>query len=288
MEIKLELGGVKFCFAAERTIEIEPELSSFVKNNFEKEDIRIQVSWDWSEDVYPSSDPAGKDLIQHYYQEDDRCYCVSWEGEKGAIAVTNYKQDFKQMNCFINEFPFQNPPKSLGQVLRFLPMRAVFQHYGVLFFHAAQIAIGDAGILFTGPSGAGKTTQSLLWEKYEAAKRICSDRTLIRYVDNSYQTYGYPIDGSEPVRSTEVNQLKCMVLVKQDKINRTERLSAVRAVSKLMPQMVIDGWNPQARTRATELLLELVQEIPVYELYCRADKEAVTCLKNQLRKDGVI
>ena len=55
-----------------------------------------------------------------------------------------------------------------------------------------------------------------------------------------------------------------------------------------MPQMVIDGWSAEAKAREIELLANLLEEIPVYQLTCTPDEMAVRCLEQRLIKDGVI
>lgn len=285
MEIRLRLGAVVFHFISERKIDVEPELYPFIELETTHDNMDILVSWSWERAEQPTGEMAGQDLLQNYYIEETGNYCVTRGGPKGAIACTYYNQEFKELQCFINEKPFLNSPHSLGHILRFLPMRAVFQHFGVSFFHASQIALKDWAILFTGPSGMGKTTQARLWVNHEGARLICNDRTLIRHTGEGWKTYGYPIDGSSPVGSGEEHTLGCIVQLSQGKENQVRKLSPLQAVSGLMPQQVIDSWNPQAHTRAMELLLEMLREIPVFQLCCTPDKNAVDCLKEELKRE---
>ena len=66
------------------------------------------------------------------------------------------------------------------------------------------------------------------------------------------------------------------------------RLRPREALARLMPQAVIDVWDPWSRTAAAELLLKLMNHTPVYLLRCTPDENAVACLEQQLIKDGVI
>ena len=67
-----------------------------------------------------------------------------------------------------------------------------------------------------------------------------------------------------------------------------ERMYGAGAIAALMPQLVIDIWSSQSRERAMELLIGLLQDIPIYHLHCTPTKESVDCLKEMLRKDGVL
>lgn len=115
--------------------------------------------------------------------------------------------DFSHIQCVLNLDNYVYIPQQMDFILRTLPMRAIFQQFGTLFFHAAQIAVKETGILFTAPSGTGKTTQAKLWEKYRGARRICADRTLVRRLPEGWRTFGYPLDGSEPICSEEEHAL---------------------------------------------------------------------------------
>lgn len=288
MNVNLNLGGIVFCFHLARPVELEPELTLFLRENGSALDIEIEISWDWDAAPKPHSEEIGRDLLQVYYAEADRLFCMTRGGLKGFIAGCWYTPDFCRMVCTINEKTFLTTPKKLGLLLRFLPMRAIFQHFGVLFFHAAQIELDGRGILFTAPSGTGKTTQADLWVRHENARLICNDRTLLRKTDGIWYTYGYPVDGSAPVRSGESHPLACVVLLSQAKENQISRLRSGKAVARLMPQLVMDGWSADARMRGMELLLELLKDIPVYHLACTPDEDAVACLKHQLKEDGMI
>lgn len=299
MNIMLCLGGLKIRLDCERELQIEDAFLPFVirkvsgisgqDEKWKEADIVAAVSWKWVKPPLRSAARLGEDLIQTYYRRGEENYCVVWEGEKGAISCVEYDDSFSNISCRIQEQLLLTAPKSLGEILRYFPMRAVFQHFHVLFFHAAQITYQERGILFAGPSGAGKTTQARLWEKFRNARVICNDRTLLRKQNGNWHSYGYPMDGSQPVRSGEVHAAGCIVLVKQsqDGKNSIQRLRAGKAAAQLMPQLVIDPWNVNARERAAEDLFLLLEEIPVYQLTATMDEQAVVCLEEILKIDDI-
>ena len=52
---------------------------------------------------------------------------------------------------------------------------------GMLVLHSAYIVTRQGqGILFSGPSGIGKSTQAALWQRYAGAEIINGDRALVR------------------------------------------------------------------------------------------------------------
>ena len=284
MEYKLQFADVVFHILSEREIELEPELQPFLAAKTKPADITVQVSWEWEHAKLPDSDRAGEDLLSYYYIEGAERFCVTRGGPKGAVACTRYNGDLSEVVCTYNEKPFPMLPNTMGSLMRMLPMREMFQHFQTLFLHASQIALRGKGILFTAPSGTGKTTQAKLWKQYRGAEIICNDRTLTRKLDGVWHTYGYPIDGSEPVRSEQVNRLGCVVLLRQGLTNTIQRLPPAKAVSLLMRQVVFDTWSGTARATAMQQLLSLVEDIPVLLLTCTPDERAVETLEQKLKE----
>lgn len=287
MGLILELGGVVMEFCSDRKLPLSPVLACFQKDYQSEPEVKIDLTWDWENSRHPVTEFVGEDLLQEYYREGEFCFCES-KGGKAPVTCTCYNRDFTWIQCAINEKPFLEPPDTVDKILRLLPMRAVFLHFHTLFLHASQVSAGGVGIVFSAPSGTGKTTQARLWQKYVGAELICNDRTLIRKKDENWNTYGYPIDGSEPVCSSAVNRLGCIVLLKQGTENQVKRLRTGQAVSMLMEQTVMDCWDIQAREDVMHLLLEIVQEIPVYQQICTPDNRAAELLKKTLIQEGVI
>lgn len=288
MKRYIEIGGVQFCLDAERPIKQTADIISFYMEKSAFPDVTVHVTWDWLHTKHPKNPPVGRDLIQIYYQDQNEKFCELAGGDRGALACTRYTADCHEMVCAVNEINCQVPQDTDGQLLRMLPMREIFLRFGVLFLHASQVAYRGRGILFTAPSGTGKSTQAKLWRQYQGAEIICNDRTLVRNVDGVWRTYGYPLDGSEPVKSSAVHRLGAVVLLEQGVENTVKRLRPSKALPRLMEQLVLDCWNSEARTAALDLLIQLMEQIPVYLLCCTPDEQAVETLKEQLMEDEVI
>lgn len=288
MKIRLYLGGIEFELDSERDLIINPEFCKFQKDCPGAPKVSIKISWDWEHATLPESEMVGADLLHRYYQEDNKCFCTALGGYKGLIASTCYTPDFQEVVCTINEKPFLEPPKTIGSIFRLLPVKEIFRYYGTLFLHASQISYHGKGILFAAPSGVGKTTQAKLWRTYRNAEIICNDRVLIRKSDGVWRSHGYPIDGSEPVVSNQVNLLGGIVILQQGAENEAKRLTSGKAISLLMRQVVIDAWSSEARNQVLDRLAELVTDVPVFLLSCTPDEGAVIELEKNLKEKGGI
>ncbi len=288
METTLFMAGLRFRFISELNLDIDPELNNFITSKVPNAEITIRISRDWNSITLPDSPLLGRDMVCCYYQQEETLYCLTRGNSREPLACSVCGHDYQELLCVLNERPFLKPPKNLGSILRMIPIRAIFQHFGVLFLHASRICYKDRAILFSAPSGTGKTTQARLWNKCRSAEILCNDRTLLRKEDSIWHTYGYPLDGSEPVRSNAVIPLGCVVLLAHGASNQVERLKFSRGAALLMSQAVIDVWNPEARKIAMEEILSIMEAVPVYLLVCTPDEQAVGVLEEKLKEDGVI
>lgn len=283
MKIDLLLAGNHFRIDSEMELGLQESLKPFLYAGPEKDPVCIHVVCGMENAPMPNCPKSGEDLLLEYYTEKDRILCLS-KGSIGcylAVAVCNY--NYENIVCYLDN-EHASSLNSVGSLLRLIPTKTILQKRDTCFFHASQIAVQGKGILFLGPSGMGKTTQAKLWRTFRSAQIICNDRTLIR----NGQTYGYPLDGSEPVISGETFPLGSLVLLEQGPKNEIRQLTPREALLRLMPQMVIDQWNQDAVTAATQQLLDLISQYPVYLLRCTPTQDAVACLEQQLTKDGVL
>lgn len=283
MEFFVKIGGLTFSVNLESPIEVEENYLPFLTPPCADPDVRISFIRDWLHHPPVTGPRLGSDLLLEFYPGENGLLCHARGGAAGALAVTAWDGSCRQITCWLNDRDYI-PQSTLGNLLRLIPMRRIFLHHGAVLLHASQIALDGKGILFTAPSGTGKSTQARLWEKYRHARLVCNDRTLLR----DGKTYGYPMDGSQPVAQNSVNALGAIVVLGQAPENHISRLRPSAALSALMSQLVLDCWDGSAKEAALSLLMELVSTVPVYRLRCTPEESAVACLEQSLKEDGVI
>ena len=283
MKFYLELGSVRFRFDSDCDIIVEESFAPFFRICGNVADVNISLIHDFSDAPMPRSAMCGDDVLMEYYWEDSQLLCLTKGGQGRYLSSCLSAPDLREMTCWLN-FSAGSPVDTLGGIFRMIPVRRILLHHGVLFFHASQIGFGDKGILFTAPSGTGKTTQAKLWRKFRGAEILCNDRTLT----DGQLTYGFPMDGSEPVITGERRSLGAIVVLEQAPENTVRRLRPREILPHLMPQLVLDTWDPDSAAAAMNLLLNLIPQTPVYLQRCTPDEHAVQCLEQQLLMDGVI
>ena len=283
MTIQLNIGGTEFRIDSECELRAEESLAPFFCPSKKVNTVNIIVEIIAHLSARETTLKVGEDLLMDYYRQNGHLHALTKGGNSGYLAEAVCDPDFSTIRCHIRRDQITSLA-TVGNLLRLIPLRTILQHKGCLLIHASRIDAGGRGILFTAPSGTGKTTQAKLWVASRGAKLLCNDRTLIR----DGITYGFPNDGSEPVLSGETVPLGAIVCLGQSRENFIRRLSLREILTRVMPQIVMDSWDPASRMAAAQELMELAQKVPVYQLDCTPDENAVACLERQLITDGVM
>lgn len=150
---------------------------------------------------------------------------------------------------------------------------AVQQH--MIQIHSSMIDYHGKGILFLGPSGIGKTTQAELWNQYRDALIINGDMNFIQETDDGFLGWGTPWHGSSPYCENTNVPVHALVILKQASENSIRELKDFEKVQKTSDNVIYPTWLENGMELCLETLDHLLTKIPVYELSCRPDEDAV-------------
>ena len=158
-------------------------------------------------------------------------------------------------------------------VLRVFYYHAIKQH--MVLFHSSLISHQNSGIMFLGPSGIGKTTQAELWNQYRDALIINGDIVFVQETEKNFLGWGTPWHGSSSYCENTSVPLRAMVVLKQAKENSIRELTGFEKVSEVSNHVFYPRWLENGMELCLETLDHLLTSIPVYELSCRPDEDAV-------------
>lgn len=155
-----------------------------------------------------------------------------------------------------------------------------------LILHASFIAYQNKAILFSAPSGTGKSTQADLWQKYvDGVKIINGDRAIIGIENNVVKAYGLPFCGTSKITLNQSFNLSTIVILRQGKINKLVELSARDSYKYLYSQINWIGWDKKLQLDILDLLEKVVNSIKIYYFECLPDRSAVEMLKTMITKE---
>ena len=157
-----------------------------------------------------------------------------------------------------------------------------------LLLHASCVDTPLGGLLFSGPSGIGKSTQAELWRQYAGAELINGDRPILSRDEQGWHAWGSPYAGSSRRFVNESCALRALVLLKQAKSCDLRRLCGADAFRRVFAGATANSWDRTSVQNVCRLTEQLVSDLPVYELSCTPDRAAVELLRAELEREASI
>ena len=113
--------------------------------------------------------------------------------------------------------------------------RMLAEHGGVVLHSSYIITQRGEALLFSAPSGTGKSTQAELWRSYAGAKVINGDRALVK-AENGVTANGILFSGTSGISENVTAPLRAIVLLRQSEKNEIRSVSGKEAFMRRLPQ----------------------------------------------------
>lgn len=158
--------------------------------------------------------------------------------------------------------------------------------YGGFILHSCFLNVQGQAILFSGPSGIGKSTHANLWCQYiEGSQVVNGDRCLIyKDKDQTYKACAWPVCGSSGICLKEEWPLKAIIFLGQAPQNEVVNVRPMQLFKQLSSQVTINWWNKPAVTRMLDGLQTMLNEIKMGCYVCNLTAEAPRHLYNYLKE----
>ncbi|MBP3664299.1 MAG: hypothetical protein J6J03_03980 [Tyzzerella sp.] len=201
----------------------------------------------------------------------------------GGCVVSTYDVDNKHI---LIEYPLSYADKDLHlrSCFYWIGFESYLLQKSKLCLHASFIDTHLGGILFSGASGIGKSTQAELWCRYRSARQINGDRPILSKENDGWIAWGSPNAGSSRCYVNENSTVAAIVLLKQASMCTLRRLNPSEAFRGIWSGLTIRSWDPTFVDAASILAMDLVANVPVYEFCCTPDEQAVNFLEEELRR----
>ncbi len=155
---------------------------------------------------------------------------------------------------------------ALDSLLRILLSVLLLSKRGFLL-HAATVVRERRAYIFTGRSGAGKSTVASL---SPAGSVLTDEISLLRFTESGWQAYGTPFWGgfraSGTNRRVPVGAIYSLVQSRDDQV---ERLTPKQAVRVLLPNVLFFNSGKRENQKLLAVLIAAAQQIPFYRLRFR-------------------
>lgn len=183
-----------------------------------------------------------------------------------------------------------NYPNRVGSktVLNIMWAEHLIVQTGGVIFHASYIEADGKAILFTAPSGTGKSTQAYLWQKYRDAGIINGDRCAIRVTEGGIVASGIPFAGSSNICLNKTLPLAAVVYLKQAPQNHIRRLAGTEAFCRIWEGCSVNVWDKADVAAVSATVQQVISAVPVFELACTPDEMAVKTLEETCKQEGIL
>lgn len=199
----------------------------------------------------------------------------------GAYVRVEHKGKQHEVQLRAQSFPDRIGSKA---VLQSLWIEHLIAETGGFVFHCSFVERDGKAILFTAPSGVGKSTQADLWNQFRGTSIINGDRSAVCCTDSGVVAAGIPFSGSSAYCENRILPLVCVVYLSQATDTSIRRLRGTEAFLRIWEGCSINTWDREDMVRVSEAVTRVVSTVPVYHLSCTPDESAVIALEQQLRK----
>ncbi len=206
-------------------------------------------------------------------------YSVSEEPKVNVTPIEVTKEEILKENT--EEIKY--PPAYLESLAIYRKICSLLARDNTFLFHCSAIAFDGEGVLFTAPSGTGKSTHTRLWREAfgERVTVINDDKPLLKVKSDGIYVYGTPWCGKHGIETNTSVKVKAVAVIERSTENRLERLSFDEGYQVLFAQTHRPS-EPTGAVAALKFISLLAESVSMYKMKCNISVEAA-----QVAKKGI-
>jgi len=271
----------------EQRLQVAERFNNFFYDGKAKPDILIDV-----EVVDKLPDIFGKTIfITTHFQDKSENWRLLKQGDnyiykspledKRQVMLVNKK--FDRVTAYLlpkkdKEFTW-NTSDIIYDFLQVLLINYFAQRKTGIFTHSVGIKDTDGrGLIFTGKSGAGKSTTARIWHKHSKAMVLNDDRIIVRKLKDKFFIYGSPWHGEfsdylkSRIDSALINKI---FFIHHSPGNNIRKISQKDAFNLLYPSLFPTFWDKGCLENIVSFSLDLVNTVKCYRLGFVNDKRVI-------------
>lgn len=207
-------------------------------------------------------------------------YCNRYRIQDGTpeftieLTMDDIRAEGKHMDSdeIAGQLPYLETLAALRKIADDMPLRDRF------LMHGAVLSWKGNGLMFTAPSGTGKSTHLALWKKYlgDQVEIVNGDKPILWATEKETRVYGTPWAGKERWETNTDVSLKGICFLQRGSRNEIRKITPSEAMPLLMRQVYYTS-DPQRAGKILELLDRVFATVPFYLMKCDISEEAVRC-----------
>ena len=242
--------------------------------DFEKPDLQINYTRR-PEIPAPAGKPIGKSVCgpaQLEWYDEDGVVMYSFNEPTGEYVLrTRFSADWRRADAEVlaamtGEFVMKN--------ITDIILRIAMIPRGCITIHSSSLAYNGRGLMFSAPSGTGKSTHTGLWQKYRPGTVIVNDDMPMINTNGEITLCGTPFAGTTGINTNINVPLAAVVFLRRAAENSITPLSAAQALAYLSGEISKFPVKEIAEMQF-DLINKIISHIPVYLLQCDISENAV-------------
>ena len=214
-------------------------------------------------------------------------YRIFSKSLKGIKSLMLYDANYKNIEVIIDEDAF-NDLATAEYIYTGMIFLELAQRHKLLPLHGSAITYNDEVILFSAPSGTGKTTHAKMWHRLypDEVKWLNDDKPLLTIEDNKVFVYGAPFSGKNKANTNRKMPLKAIVFLRQGVTDKITKLKKDEALKHLM----VNTLRPTEETLWDNTLEQfdfILNNVPIYHLDASVSLDAAKTVKGAIYDEKI-
>ena len=153
-----------------------------------------------------------------------------------------------------------------------------------LVLHASYVVRDGRALLFSAPSGTGKSTQAHFWAEERDCPVVNEDRVILFEEGGVWYAAGCWAMGGARITSNVTLPVDTLVILSQGNENQVSPVRPSEALRRLIPQCAFTSQNGAMRQGVISVLCDLIPGVRVVSYACINHPSSVAYLENELWK----
>jgi len=269
-----QIAGIKISITGP-VLPARESLRPFLCEPYEKPDTAIALA----------GEPVNVKPVYHFSDRgahwakldgDNKYYCF-FRDDNIIISDALISGDWSKISVYAN------PCKSYREyfikpVLETLFYNICILHRGIAL-HSAAVEWEGAGIVFSAPSGTGKSTQADLWVKNYGATYINGDRPILKFIDGGLFVCGTAWSGSAGMFKNMCVPMAALVFLEQYPENKIYPIAAAESLKLILPRCFLPYHDREMMALAVDIIGAVISRTACWRLLCTPDEGAAELVK---------
>lgn len=281
----LAIGGVRVHLAsadAELALDVPPSVAHFASGD-DRPDATIEARWAVIEPAAPSPVVFDSGGVWRLSQAAGELLFEFRSPLFGSIPYKSarFRPDFSAGEVMLHRpyFGAASRVYPLEYPLDELVFTSLLARRNGVELHGCGIADGDAGLLFLGFSGAGKSTMARLWRGRSGVTVLSDDRIILRPGGGRVLMHGTPWHGDEALIEKGPVALSRIFILHQGPECAIRPLRRSAAIAGMFARCFAPFYSADALAGTVAALEQTVRLVPCMDLWFTPDAAAIDFIR---------